>query len=266
MKNSEGSSMPIKNIVIISIIFLFCTSIILSVMPKTKLLTLATRVNNKLINEQSNNIEENIEKDNVKENNNEVIENISINEIKVAEKTNVTYRDGERKTVNTEITPIVETPEQKYISIQDVKISRDMDLTVRTGLSKEDFKILLTNLKTDRSGFFEENSDIIYDLCEKYQINEIFFCGLIAGESGWNIASNHRRTHNYTSLMYNGKLKQFASVEEGLEQSAKLLHDNYLSEGGRFYSGKTLYGVQKRYCPNSSTWVNLIYGCMDQIV
>lgn len=157
-------------------------------------------------------------------------------------------------------------PEVVYTKIEDVKISQNMDLTVRTGLSREDFITLIAGVKADTSGFFEENAGLIYDLCEKYEINEIFFCGLISAESGWNIASNHRRTYNYISLMSNGKLIQYSSVENGLETAAKKLHDNYLSPSGRFYHGKTLSGVKKCFCPASDTWVSLVYGRMKQIV
>ena len=123
----------------------------------------------------------------------------------------------------------------------------------------------MENLKTDTSGFFENNSDIIYDLCQKYELNEIFFCGLIAAESGWNIVSSHRNTNNYISMMSKGRLISYSSVEEGLEAAAKLLHNSYLSSGGSYYYGTTLSCVQKEFCPES-TWVDLIYGCMEQIV
>ena len=123
--------------------------------------------------------------------------------------------------------PIIETT-----PIEDVTISKDMDLTIRTGLSREDFITLMAGVKEDKANFFEENAGLIYDICEKYQINEIFFCGLIAGESGWKIADNN----------------------------------NYLTEGGRFYYGKTLAAVKTRFCPASTTWVNLIYGNMKTIL
>ena len=141
-----------------------------------------------------------------------------------------------------------------------------MDLTVRTGLSREDFITLISDVKEDKRGFFKENAGLIYDICEEYSINEIFFCGLIAGESGWHIADNHRRTHNYISLMSAGKLIKFSSVEDGLRKAAESLSNNYLTEGGRFYHGATLAGVKTRFCPASSTWVNLIYGNMKLIV
>ncbi|MBO5478357.1 MAG: glucosaminidase domain-containing protein [Clostridia bacterium] len=153
-----------------------------------------------------------------------------------------------------------------YKTIDDITISKNMDLTVRCGISKEDFKKLMTDLKTDTSGFFEKNSDSIYDLCEKYELNEIFFCGLIAAESGWNITKSHRAKCNYISMMSKGKMITFNSPEEGLEAAAKLLHNKYLTPGGSYYRGKTLASVQKIFCPNSSTWVGLVYGCMKQIV
>lgn len=180
---------------------------------------------------------------------------------KIEEK--VTTRSREERTIEKQ-EEIIE--EEKYITIEEITISRDMDLTKRCGISKEDFIKLMENLKVDYSGFFAKNSEVIYDLCEKYEINEIFFCGLIAAESGWNIASNHRNTHNYISMMSSKGLIRYSSDEEGLEAAAKLLHNRYLTPGGSCYYGKTISSVQKRFCPNSSTWVNLVYGCMKQIV
>lgn len=153
----------------------------------------------------------------------------------------------------------------KTVSISQVKISKSMNLTKRTGLSRKDFIKLMSGVRADTSGFFEKNAGKIYDLCEKYSINEIFFCGLISAESGWNIASNHRRTHNYISLMRNGKLISYGSVNEGLEVAAQKLHYNYLTPGGKFYHGKTLAGVKTCFCPSSS-WVGLVYGRMQQII
>ena len=157
-------------------------------------------------------------------------------------------------------------PEKTYTQIKDVKISKDMDLTVSTNLSKEDFKTVISGVKQDTSKFFYNNSELIYDLCQQYELNEIFFCGLISAESGWNIADNHRRTHNYISLMSKGNLIKYNSVEEGLEVAAKTLHNKYLTKGGVFYYGKTLSAVKTKFCPASSTWVNLVYGRMKQII
>ena len=156
-------------------------------------------------------------------------------------------------------------PMEQYIELSQVSISFGMDLNVRTGLSKEDFKTLISRCRADTSKWFYNNADLIYDLCKKYSINEIFFCGLISAESGWTIVSNHRATNNFTSLMSNGKLIHFSSLAEGLETSARVLHEKYLSPGGSFYHGSTITGVGRVYCPES-TWPGLVYGRMQQIV
>ena len=161
---------------------------------------------------------------------------------------------------------VVAEDKEGYISIDEVTISVGMDLTQRCGLTRNDFIKLMTDCRADTAGFFEENAGLIYDLCEKYELNEIFFCGLISAESGWNIAGNHRRTHNYISLMSSSGLIYFDSVESGLEGAAKTLHNNYLTQGGRFYYGKTLEAMRTRFCPVNPGWTSLVYGRMQQIV
>lgn len=158
------------------------------------------------------------------------------------------------------------TEQHANVTVKNVTISKNMNLTKRTGLSKVAFKKVMKNLKPDTSKFFYNNADTIYDVCKKYQINEIFFCGLISAESGWDIASSHRNAHNYISLMSNGKLVHYSSTKEGLEVAAKKLHQNYLTPGGKFYGGKTLAGIKKKFCPASSTWTNLVYGRMQQVI
>ncbi len=175
----------------------------------------------------------------------------------VEEEQTVTTRSAQERTLENK---------EQYIPVEEIKISKDMDLTKRCGVSREDFINLMKNLKVDYSGFFGKNAGTIYDLCEKYELNEVFFCGLIAAESGWNIASNHKNTHNYISMMSSKGLIKYSSDEEGLEAAAKLLHNKYLTKGGSCYYGKTLSCVQKRFCPNSSTWVGLVYGCMKQVI
>lgn len=208
------------------------------------------------VEEQENN-EENIEKP-------EIQATISSRSLEVSRTMPEQEELHSIETVSEE--PEVEEPEIITTPIEEVTISVDMDLTVRTGLSKEDFITLIAGVKADTSNFFEENAGLIYDVCEKYQLNEIFFCGLISAESGWTIAQNHRNTYNYISLMSNNGLIKFSSVEDGMEKAAQSLHNNYLTPGGRFYYGPTLAGMKTKFCPASSTWVNLVYQRMQQIL
>lgn len=195
------------------------------------------------------------------------IENLNENEQNIVQEEQIaTFYERDMEVTARSAVRREEQPEKTYKTIDEITISKSMDLTVRTGISKKDFKELMKNLKPDTSGFFYKNSDVIYDLCEKYELNEIFFCGLIAAESGWNITKSHRAKCNYISMMSKGKMITFASEEAGLEAAAKLLHNKYLTPGGSYYRGKTLSSVQKIFCPNSDTWVGLVYGCMKQIV
>ena len=66
--------------------------------------------------------------------------------------------------------------------------------------------------------------------------------------------------------MSSGGLIKYSSVEDGLRKAAEALHNNYLTEGGRFYYGPTLDGVKTKFCPASSTWTSLIYGNMERIL
>lgn len=190
---------------------------------------------------------------------------INVTDEKKSGKTNTADDKEDNKENATKKSESKKSTTKSTVSISDVTISRTMNLTKRTGLSREDFIKLISGVKADTSGFFEDNAGTIYDLCKTYSINEIFFCGLISAESGWNIASNHRRTHNYISLMKNGKLISYSSVYEGLKVATQKLHNNYLAVGGKFYHGKTLAGVKTCFCP-SSTWVSLVYGRMQQII
>ena len=64
---------------------------------------------------------------------------------------------------------------EMYKRLDEITISKDMDLTVRCNVSRDDFIALMAGVRADTSGFFEQNAGTIYDLCEKYEINEILF-------------------------------------------------------------------------------------------
>ena len=102
------------------------------------------------------------------ENNTPTEENENI-EIAKTETQTISTRTTMNERENQEQQTDKSIPEQKeekvYTQIKDVKISKDMDLTVNTNVSKEDFKTLISEVKQDKSKFFYENSDLIYDLC-----------------------------------------------------------------------------------------------------
>lgn len=153
---------------------------------------------------------------------------------------------------------------QQYIKIEDVKISFDMDVSKPTGLSKEDFVTLVTNMKYDRTGILEQNAEVIWECCQKYSVNEIFVLGICGIESAWCSAPQHQNTHNYSSLMSGGKLISYPSDAAGFEAMIKLLGQKYLSPNGSLYHGATITGVGRCYC-NPTSWPKKVYTCMQQV-
>ena len=78
------------------------------------------------------------------------------NTIEATREVTVSSRSEERPTEQIEETHQEEIEAENYISIEEVQISQNMDLTQKTGLSKEDFITLISGVKQDTSGFFEE--------------------------------------------------------------------------------------------------------------
>ncbi len=183
---------------------------------------------------------------------------------------------------------------KKYLSLKEVrkKINLDMDISKLSGLSKEEFVKLVQNMDYDYTGVFKRNAEFIWDITHKYQINEIFFMGIIALESGWGSSKDAISTNNYTSQMkvvtikkeIKGKtvtvrkqiLRSYSSEKECLKQTAEHLHKDYLNENsGEYYNGKTIYAINENYCiPGyhkdgtlyKYQWGDKVYRCMKTIV
>ena len=85
-------------------------------------------------------------KDEIKEEN----ENNSIKEeLQIADKYDRTKNVTSRSSVDRTKKEENENNETNYIQIDEITISKGMDLTKRTGISKEDFIELMKNLKVD---------------------------------------------------------------------------------------------------------------------
>lgn len=179
------------------------------------------------------------------------VERLNINPLYVPMKENGTQNDYEEL--------------KTYIKLSDVQISFNMDVSKPTGLSKEDFVQLVTNMKYDKTGILKKNAACIWECCQKYNVNEIFVLGICGIESGWCSAVQHQKAHNYSSLMKSGKLISYLTDEQGFEAMIKLLGEKYLSKKGSFYHGATIKGVGTCYC-NTTTWPNKVYKCMTQVL
>ena len=161
-------------------------------------------------------------------------------------------------------------PEKTYKSLDELKISRDMDLTQTTGVSREDFCKLLADFQYDYAGFYKKNAGLIWDLSQEYQVNEIFMCGVFALESYYGSDKRHITSHNYGSIMNGkGKLVKYATDEEGIEANFKLFSNCYLKSDGKYYKGVTLNAISNTYCPptpDCPSWADKVYACMKYFI
>ena len=168
-----------------------------------------------------------------------------------------------------------------FLSLDEVrkKINKDMDLSKPSGLPKSEFVTLIQNMDYDYTGVFKRNAAYIWDLAHKYHFNEIFFMGIIANESKWGSSKRAIETNNYTSQSKLDKsLIHYASERECFKQTAENLSKNYLTKGGKYYHGKTLYKVNLEYCEPGVKkekgkkkvykymWADDVYGCMKMII
>lgn len=170
----------------------------------------------------------------------------------------------------TETEDVADEPEIIYKSLDEVKISRDMDLTQTTGLSKEDFRDLLADFKYDYAGFYKQNAGLIWELSQKYQVNEIFLCGVFALESYFGSDDRHVNAHNYGSIMNkHGELVRYASDAEGIEANFKLFANCYMSPKGKYYKGVNIDSIGDTYCPPTPecpSWADKVYCCMQMFL
>lgn len=199
-------------------------------------------------------------------------------EITTTTATTTTAETTTECTTITEVTTTTEATETEFeteMDISDLYITPDMDLSEISGVSKEQFCLWMENLSCDYSGFFSRNAEEIWQLCKEYEINEIFFVGLIGAESGWATHEVHVSKCNYTSIMSSDGLNSYSSEYEGLYASAHLLGTEYFTENGQYYSGNTtLYDMASIYCPDnpdteedeSWQWQELVYSCMSLVL
>ena len=166
-----------------------------------------------------------------------------------------------KETTTTKKQSTLEEIKLKYINT----ISYDMDVTVLSGFTLEEFKTLMEGITLDdENDFFKVNAESIYNFCNQYQINEIFFCGIISAESWWGTADNCIEKNNFTGMMGSSGLRRYETIDQNLEATAQNLHNNYLSPGGSFNNGTTISGVSVCYC--GPEWPPLVWERMSQIL
>jgi hypothetical protein len=121
------------------------------------------------------------------------------------------------------------------------------DLTMPCNLSAEELAPVLKGLSDYAEEFLAAE--------EKYGVNAVFLASLAAFESGWG--SHCFRPNN----LFGWGKKEFASKEECIDFVARRISEWYLAEGGKFYNGTGLGGVNACY-NGSAAWYDCMLGMM----
>lgn len=150
----------------------------------------------------------------------------------------------------------------------------DMDVSVQSNLSLEQFEKIFENQSKDVNGIFKENAKYFYYAEEQYNINGLFLAAIAIHESAWGTSSIAKNKKNlfgycaYDSDPYNSA-SNFESYAEGIDLVARVLANNYLNSSGtviyngniasgRYFSGKTISSVNKHYATDKN-WANCVY-------
>ena len=155
---------------------------------------------------------------------------------------------------------------KKYqaVSIGDV-VFNPKDVTEVSNINEKQMTYILkgTNL--------EQFADTYVQIEKDYGINAIAICSLSAHESNWGKSRRAIQDHNYTGFgVYSDSSVGIntATGEENLIMTANHLANNYVIPGSKYYNGKGLDGINKKYAA-SRTWAfgieSIGYRLMDRL-
>ena len=159
------------------------------------------------------------------------------------------------------------------------QLSFDMALNKPSGLSLEQFKKVLSDLK-DTNNIFINNAEYFYYIEKQYNINGIFVAAIGIHESGWGTSKISLNKGNlfgygaYDSSPYNSAYN-FTDYSESIDLIARVLVKYYLNPKGTsiydgqvavgtYYNGPTLSGVNTRYATDKN-WANAVYNHMKYL-
>ena len=167
--------------------------------------------------------------------------------------------------------------EKSRIQRITVKVAPEMKLNEPSGLTKEDFKKVLSGNSEDKNKIFEQYAEKFFEIEQEYNINGLFIAAIGIHESNWgtsNIANQKKNLFGYGSYDSSSYESSyiFESYEDGIDMLAKVMAKHYLNpqgieiyddevSTGMYYNGPTVSGVNTRYASDSN-WSTRVYEIM----
>lgn len=143
----------------------------------------------------------------------------------------------------------------------------NLHLNRRSGLTAEDFeRVWHAHDAAELKGIGKS----LLRAEAKYGVNALLLAAVVVHESGWGESAIARDKNNLAGLgafdddPYNHAIS-FASKEDSIYFLARLLANEYMTPGGRFYNGSHLAGIGKRYATDP-LWSKKVAGVMRLLV
>ena len=173
----------------------------------------------------------------------------------------------EDKLTSEAVTPKI--AEKNRIAKLQEKLSKDMDLSVPSGLTLSDYKTIFAYNESDENNIFADNAENFYNAEQEYQINGIFLAAIGIHESAWGtsqIAKNKNNLFGYGAYDRDpeGCANEFETYADAINTVASALKTNYLTETGSYYNGTTAKAVNTRYASDEK-WSEKVYKYMEYL-
>jgi len=114
--------------------------------------------------------------------------------------------------------------------------------------------------------------DTLIDIQDEYNVNALLVLAIARLESGngkSKIAQSKNNLGGITTLNKSNKsiraYKSFDSKTDCIIYMAKLLSENYLTDGGKYFNGYTLDDIAKKYSTSSDIWSGLVEDLIYEI-
>lgn len=173
----------------------------------------------------------------------------------------------EDKLTSEAVTPKI--AEKNRIAKLQEKLTKNMDLSVPSGLTLSDYKTIFAYNESDKNNIFADNVEQFYNAEQEYQINGIFLAAIGIHESAWGtsqIAKNKNNLFGYGAYDRDpeGCANEFETYADAINTVASALKNNYLTETGSYYNGTTVEAVNTRYASDEK-WSEKVYKYMEYL-
>ena len=100
---------------------------------------------------------------------------------------------------------------------------------------------------------FKSKGDVLKKIEEDYEISAIALLSIWTWESSFGTSTMAINRNNYGGIKGSNGYRYFDTIDEGMTEQGRLLHEVYVEEGYVTYSE-----IASKYCPGNTSWASNI--------